>query len=552
MTKRVAVYARVSTTRQAENDISIPDQLAQARRYCQERKWVVVREFVDAGASARDDKRVEFQRLMDAACTDPSPYDVVLVHSQSRFFRDTAGYVVSKRRFQKHGVSLVSMTQDFGEGASAEFAETVIAASDALHSAETAKHVTRTMLENARQGFWNGSQPPFGYRTVEVEKRGQRVKKRLEVEEREAATVRQIFKLFLEGDGTKGPMGVKDIASWLNRNGLCNRSGNPYYASIVHAILTREAYSGVYYYNTHDSRTRRPRPKEEWVTVPVPQIIPTNNFNRVRELLHSRRPAMTPPRITNSEVLLTGLVRCESCGGSMMLRTGTGRSGKTYRYYTCAGYKLKGSTVCGKPISVPEAQLDQLVLSALAGQLLTPARLTELLTAAIRHRRKTSCENRTRKAALEKQRKEIDAQIDRLITAVADGSLPDMAQLRTRIDELTARRDECTQLLATLESDLPQFRQTLSKQQAASIANTLKRRLLEALPALKKRYVRGLVSNIIVDARKAVISGPPAAVAAAVTAGALEGSVRSFEREWRTRQDSNLWPLPSEGSALSS
>ena len=34
MTKRVAVYARVSTTRQAENDISIPDQLAQARRYC--------------------------------------------------------------------------------------------------------------------------------------------------------------------------------------------------------------------------------------------------------------------------------------------------------------------------------------------------------------------------------------------------------------------------------------------------------------------------------------------------------------------------------------
>src|SRR5271170_760323 len=111
MSKRVAVYARVSTTRQAENDISIPDQLAQARKYCDSRGWHVIREFVDPGASARDDKRPEFQRMMEAACVDPSPFDVVLVHSQSRFFRDVAGYATYKRRLQKHGVLLVSMTQ---------------------------------------------------------------------------------------------------------------------------------------------------------------------------------------------------------------------------------------------------------------------------------------------------------------------------------------------------------------------------------------------------------------------------------------------------------
>src|SRR5215469_5227629 len=108
MNKRVAVYARVSTTRQAENEISITDQLAQARRYCDQRGWHVVREFVDPGASARDDKRPEFQRMMDAACVDPSPFDVILVHSQSRFFRDTAGYVLAKRRLQMHGVALTS------------------------------------------------------------------------------------------------------------------------------------------------------------------------------------------------------------------------------------------------------------------------------------------------------------------------------------------------------------------------------------------------------------------------------------------------------------
>ncbi len=79
-----------------KNDISIPDQLAQARRYCQAKGWHVVREFVDPGASARDDRRPEFQRLMDTASLDLSPFDVVLVHSQSRFFRDTADYVVTK------------------------------------------------------------------------------------------------------------------------------------------------------------------------------------------------------------------------------------------------------------------------------------------------------------------------------------------------------------------------------------------------------------------------------------------------------------------------
>jgi hypothetical protein len=97
------------------------------------------------------------------------------------------------------------------------------------------------MLENARQGFWDGSKPPFGYRAVEVERRGQRSKKHLQIEEREAAIFRQMFRLFLEADGTKGPMGVKAI-SWLNHHGFRDANGNPFYTSAVHAILTRETY----------------------------------------------------------------------------------------------------------------------------------------------------------------------------------------------------------------------------------------------------------------------------------------------------------------------
>jgi DNA invertase Pin-like site-specific DNA recombinase len=44
-----------------------------------------VEEFVESGASATDDRRPEFQRMMDAASQKP---DTIIVHSFSRFFRD--------------------------------------------------------------------------------------------------------------------------------------------------------------------------------------------------------------------------------------------------------------------------------------------------------------------------------------------------------------------------------------------------------------------------------------------------------------------------------
>src|ERR1700741_5300784 len=73
----------------------------------------------------------------------------------------------------------------------------VIALFDEYQSKENAKHVIRSMKENARQGFWNGATAPLGYRLVEAERRGTKVKKRLDVDPVEAECVRLI-------DGTTG------------------------------------------------------------------------------------------------------------------------------------------------------------------------------------------------------------------------------------------------------------------------------------------------------------------------------------------------------------
>lgn len=106
----VALYARVSTTRQAEKDLSIPDQLSQMRQWCQRNGYEVGLEYVEAGASATDDRRPEFQRMIQEATLKPSPYEAVIVHSLSRFFRDFLEFALYERRLNKAGVKLISIT----------------------------------------------------------------------------------------------------------------------------------------------------------------------------------------------------------------------------------------------------------------------------------------------------------------------------------------------------------------------------------------------------------------------------------------------------------
>src|SRR4029434_10110161 len=76
---RAALYLRVSTGRQADNDLSIPDQRRQAKGYCGSRGRQIVGDYVEPGVSATDDRRPEFQRMIDAATTKQPAFDVIVV-----------------------------------------------------------------------------------------------------------------------------------------------------------------------------------------------------------------------------------------------------------------------------------------------------------------------------------------------------------------------------------------------------------------------------------------------------------------------------------------
>jgi DNA invertase Pin-like site-specific DNA recombinase len=437
---RIAPYLRVSTGRQAEVDLSIPDQRRQIEAWSRARGYSIVCEYAEPGASAMDDKRPVFQTMIDRACDGDRDIDAIVVHSFSRFMRDSFAFEFYVRKLSKQGVALISITQDVVEGDPAQvMMRKVIALFDEYQSKENAKHVLRAMKENARQGYWNGAQPPFGYKAVEVDRRGARVKKKLAVDLVEADDVRLIFRLYVEGHEQSGPVGIKAIVSWLNSRGHRTRGGARWGVGPLHKLLTNSVYAGTMCFNRQEARTGKHKPDSECIRAEVPAIIDPEVFERVQQLLKARNPKVTPPRVTTGPILLTGLATCAECTGGMTLRTGTSRSGRVHRYYACSTSARVGKSAC-KGRSIRMDKLDTVVTSQLLDRLFAPDRLREMLTELMERRAKKSIEVDARVQALEAKAADADERLRRLYALVEDGQSDLDDLLKKRISAIRLDR----------------------------------------------------------------------------------------------------------------
>ncbi|GHF13903.1 hypothetical protein GCM10017044_04990 [Kordiimonas sediminis] len=545
--KRVALYARVSTKRQADGDISIPDQLSQMERYAASKGWEVIASYTDRGVSGRTDNRPEFQRMVRDAISPEQPFDCILVHSLSRYSRDLADSLSYEKKLEAAGVELISITQEFSNDGSGNLMRKVTSLFDEHNSLETAKHVSRSMVENARQGFWNGSQPPFGYRTFTAEVRGAKHKKKLEIEPKEAEIVKLIFRLYLHGDGTSGPMGIKKIADTINSKSYRNRNGNKFYTSVLEKILKRETYSGTHYFNKKCSKTGKQRPREEWIAVEAPVIIDPETFQAVQMRLSANSPKKRNPRQVSNKLLLSGKGVCSGCGQGLMLMTGKNNQ---YRYYTCASKKLKGKSACNAPVSLPEATLDQLVLDAISEQIFDPERLRALIKETLDLSGSRQDQARQDLKRLKRELRTVDKEIDNLISFIAEGRQHSSVEKALKDRELS--KENILRLIGIKERELSLPVHRLTNGQLDKICAAIQETLKNGPTAFRKAYLDLLVDRIEVSASEVRIRGSKQALAATVfdEKEGKKGSVLISDRKWRTQEDSNLWPLPSEGSAL--
>ncbi|MFT4026589.1 MAG: recombinase family protein, partial [Novosphingobium sp.] len=531
MPRTAAIYARVSTTRQAEHDLSLPDQIAQCRRWCERQDIEVVQVFTEPGASALDEDRPVFQEMIYTAKRADHPFDLVVVHSLSRFSRDSLHSELYVRELRKVGVELVSITQEVSADPSGEMFRKLLTIFDEHSSRENAKHVHRAMLENARQGFWNGSRPPFGYAIEVAERRGSKDKKVLVVQENEARIVRLIFELATGAEGR--PKGIKAIATWLNERGVLRR-GRRFSTGGVHDILTSSTYHGLHHFNRRDSRSGRPRPPSEWVRLAVPPIIDEKTFNAAQALLQSRAPKRVPPRIVNTPTLLAGVARCGHCGAALIQNTGKGGQ---YRYYCCSRRLKEGPLSC-TGLRMPMDKLDRLVMREVTRRILDPERLKTLLEDYLRTALEREDRNRDQLRQLRQAHKEAEAGLARLLELVEKGLMDTGdASLRERMVALRFRRDELSQEISDLTRRVESAEPAVTSDKVEQLAFALHGHLHGGSPELRQAYARLVLDEVRVTPEEIRISGSKAVLARSAAKGVDDTTpqVLSFVRKWRAR-----------------
>jgi site-specific DNA recombinase len=536
--KRAALYLRVSTGRQAAGDVSIPSQRELTKRYCETQGWVVTEEFVEPGASATDDRRPVFQRMLEEAASPDRRFDVICVHAFSRFYRNGAEMELTIRRLHKQGVEVVSVTQPTGDDPSQQLMRQIIGVFDEYTSRENGKNVTRAMRESAKQGFWNGSTPPLGYKIIESEQRGSKIKKKLAIDPVEAELVRLIFQLYTEGEGRRGPLGIKDTTKWLNGHGYRTRRGATFGVGPIHKILKNSYYAtGKWPYGRRNSRTGIRHDPSTIIEIEVPPIISMDVLEKAQAKLVLNNPKVTAPRVVNGPTLLTGLAVCASCG-SGMTRTGTKRRHKYYAYYSCSGCHRKGKTVC-KGRHVPMSKLDELVVQNVKDRLLVPERLARVLSALLERRsqRDEAVADRCRRLEAEiAQKKE---KLARLYRAIEGGIVELDAELKERVQALKSERNIAETSLARI-AERARNRTEITPERIRAFASLMREKLDSGDVQARKAYLRSVIAGIEVDDHNVRIIAEKASLADVVAGRQTEtGSVRGFVRKWRAGRDSN-------------
>ncbi len=543
MSTRAAAYLRVSTTRQADHDLSLPDQLRKIEAFCEAKGWDLVRTYEERGASATTDKRPEFRRMIGEACGNTHPFDIVVVYSLSRFARDATDAGFYERKLEQSSVQLYAVLEDFGNDANGRLIKGVLNNVYEHQSRYNSIVTSNAMLENARQGFWNGSAPPYGYRTYVAARIGKKEKKKLELEPKEAEIVKMIFQLYLYGDGKTGPLGVKNLVSYLNDLGLKHRN-TPFRAQTVHALLKKTAYIGQHFFNRNDRKTDKLKPREEWIEFEVPRIVEDSVFHAVQAQLSARNPRKMAPRIANSNVLLTGVAKCGECGGPMRLRTG---KGGRYRYYTCAAKVDKGTTACSGG-TVPMQKLDDLVTEAICERVLEPDRLREIVGALFERNsgRKEALQHELRK--LHNEKRELSNQVQNLLDLMETGGLEVGPAIRERFSKRQSEVEEVNRMIAFKQREIDTPLKALKSDQIDKVSQAMINRLKgDGNPSLRRAYMRTMLKDVIVTNEEIRISGPKAVLAHALSNDTplAPSMVPTFVDGWRTGEDSNSRPLDS-------
>jgi site-specific DNA recombinase len=362
--------------------------------------------------------------------------DCIVVYKVDRLSRSLMDFARIIEVFDQHGVSFVSVTQQFNTTTSIGRLTLNILLSFAQFEREIISERTRDKMSAARRkGKWIGGHPVLGY---DIDpKRG-----RIIVNPEEAEQVRTLFGLYLELGSLLPVLQEAErrgllTKRWTTEDGNV-RGGQRIAKGTLHGILTNPIYTGM----VDHKGCLYPGEHE--------RIIDQNTWDRTHETLRRNNGDNGASLRNKFGALLRGLLFCVPCGTPMM-HTYTMRKSKRYRYYVCYNAQQQGWKNC-ETKSVPAQAIESAVLDSIrrigTDPKLAEAVATEALNQVARRRQEIDKES-------ESQRRSLRQLNQNLAREAADTSVDSgarferMATLQREIEtterrlvELTAERNE--------------------------------------------------------------------------------------------------------------
>lgn len=376
---KAVIYARVSSDRQ-EHEETVQSQLAELRLRLQEdsiRDW---QEFVDEGYGRDNLVRPSLDRLRDLIAQ--REIDRIYIQAPDRL---ASGYrlMLLVEEFGQHSAQLVFVKGHWEDTAEGRLLLQMQGAFSEYEKTKIAERTRRGKLYWARQGAMVGGHAPYGYRFV---RRSDNERARLEVSEFEAAVVREMYRLVLEQR-----LSTRRLGCHLQERAIPTpRGANQWSPTSIDRILRNPVYKGTFFYQQSESvlpvrrlttdpykQSRKtgtkPRPKDEWITIPVPPIVDEEIWDAVQEQLHQN--SLRSPRNNKlHQYLLRGLIRCPRCGG-----TYTGYFQHGSRGYRCqrANWAVSSTGKRCRPGAVSAQPVEDAVWRAVTEALQQPELLAK-------------------------------------------------------------------------------------------------------------------------------------------------------------------------------
>src|SRR6516162_766561 len=490
---RCAIYTRKSTEEGLEQEFnSLDAQRESAEAFVRSQAnegWSCLPErYDDGGFTGGNMERPALQRLL--ADIRAGKIDLVVCYKVDRLSRSLLDFAKMMETFEKHGVSFVSVTQQFNTATSMGRLVLNVLLSFAQFEREIIAERTRDKVAAIRRkGKWAGGTPLLGF---DLDPRGGR----LLVNDEEAQRVRAIFALYLEHRALL-PV-VQELARrgwvgkrWQTRKGRL-RGGRPFDKTSLYRLLSNVAYAG------------KVRYKDEVHDGEQPAIIDLDTFGRVQALLRCHGPEVGAPSPNRFSSLLKGLLRCVPCGCAMTPAHSTRKGSQRYRYYTCVNAQKRGWQSCPSQ-SIPAAQIEQLVLAQIHQMGRDPQVLQEVL-AQVRQ------EDEARLAQLESERGELErdlvrgqGELRKLLTEVGSGDTN--GRVLSRLAELQERVGQIEQRIARLRTQRESVQQArLDEAEATRALAGLDPAWETMTPQEQARIVGLLVSRVDYDGARGKVS----------------------------------------------